>query len=270
MIGPAIAGLVIAAVGTGLCFVLNAVSFLAVLAALALVRDEELHPVEKDRRRDHRRRPRRAFAFAWADPQLRSILGVVTVVRPWASTSTCSSRCSPRTRSTSARGIRPPLGIVRPRRARRRAHDRDVPRGELASVLDRDGVVRRARAAAGAGSERYVAGCPPLRDRDLVHALHGERERARAARRARPPPRPAHRPLPLRVRRSRTGRRALRRLAGETSAERRSPSRSPGSRRSRRSVSRTRAPAPARAWGRRGAYRSRGAADRTAGYTRPE
>jgi len=33
VIGPAIAGLVIAAVGTGLCFVLNAVSFLAVLTA---------------------------------------------------------------------------------------------------------------------------------------------------------------------------------------------------------------------------------------------
>ena len=45
MIGPAIAGLVIAAVGTGLCFVLNAVSFLAVLTALAIVREEELRGV---------------------------------------------------------------------------------------------------------------------------------------------------------------------------------------------------------------------------------
>ena len=43
VIGPAIAGLLIAAVGTGLCFVLNAFSFLAVLAALALVRADELH-----------------------------------------------------------------------------------------------------------------------------------------------------------------------------------------------------------------------------------
>ena len=51
VIGPAIAGLVIAAVGTGLCFVLNAVSFLAVLTALAIVREEELLPVAKDRGR---------------------------------------------------------------------------------------------------------------------------------------------------------------------------------------------------------------------------
>ena len=47
VIGPAIAGLVIAAVGTGLCFVVNAVSFLAVLTALVLVREEELRTVEK-------------------------------------------------------------------------------------------------------------------------------------------------------------------------------------------------------------------------------
>ena len=49
IIGPAIAGLVIAAVGTGACFALNAVSFLAVLAALAFMRTEELHPVVRDR-----------------------------------------------------------------------------------------------------------------------------------------------------------------------------------------------------------------------------
>jgi MFS family permease len=48
VIGPAIAGLVIAAVGTGLCFVLNAISFLAVLTALLLVREEELRVVAKD------------------------------------------------------------------------------------------------------------------------------------------------------------------------------------------------------------------------------
>ena len=81
VIGPAIAGLVIAAVGTGLCFVVNAVSFLAVLTALALVRE--------GRAADGREGPvgpRRSTAcaersrYAWADPQLRLILAVVTVV----------------------------------------------------------------------------------------------------------------------------------------------------------------------------------------------
>jgi MFS family permease len=80
VIGPAIAGLVIAAVGTGLCFVLNAVSFLAVLTAIALLRDEELHAVEKDRGATVVDGLRRAFAHAWHDPQLRLVLGVVTVV----------------------------------------------------------------------------------------------------------------------------------------------------------------------------------------------
>ena len=80
VIGPAIAGLVIAAVGTGLCFVLNAVSFLAVLTALALVRQEELHPVAKDRSATIVAGLRSATSFAWNDPQLRLILTVVTVV----------------------------------------------------------------------------------------------------------------------------------------------------------------------------------------------
>jgi MFS family permease len=80
VIGPAIAGLVIAAVGTGVCFVLNAVSFLAVLTALAIVREEELHPVEKDRTATIVGGLRRAAGFAWRDPQLRLILTVVTVV----------------------------------------------------------------------------------------------------------------------------------------------------------------------------------------------
>lgn len=80
VIGPAIAGLVIAAVGTGLCFVLNAVSFLAVLTAIAIVRKDELHPVERDHTATLIGGIRRAAAYAWGDPQLRLILAVVTVV----------------------------------------------------------------------------------------------------------------------------------------------------------------------------------------------
>ena len=80
IIGPAIGGFVIAAAGTGACFVLNAVSFLAVLAALAAVRADELHPVERDRAAGFVAGTRTALAYAWNDPQLRLILGVVTIV----------------------------------------------------------------------------------------------------------------------------------------------------------------------------------------------
>ena len=49
IVGPAIAGIIIAANGVGLCFVVNAISFLAVLAALLAMRTDELHPVAGDR-----------------------------------------------------------------------------------------------------------------------------------------------------------------------------------------------------------------------------
>ena len=79
IVGPAIAGLIIAAAGTGVCFALNAVSFLAVLAALAAMRVDELHPVE----RSHAsvvRGTLEALAFALHDRQLRIVLAVVALV----------------------------------------------------------------------------------------------------------------------------------------------------------------------------------------------
>jgi MFS family permease len=80
VIGPAIAGVVIAAFGTGVCFVLNAFSFLAVLAALAILRPDELHAVERDRSARLVGGLRRALGFVRRDPQLRSLLAVVTIV----------------------------------------------------------------------------------------------------------------------------------------------------------------------------------------------
>ncbi len=47
MIGPAVAGVVIVAVGTGWVFVVNAVTFIAMLAALVLIRGSELVPRAK-------------------------------------------------------------------------------------------------------------------------------------------------------------------------------------------------------------------------------
>jgi MFS family permease len=80
VVGPAIAGVVIAVAGTGICFVLNAVSFLAVLTALALLRTEELHHVERDPTARLVEGTKRALTFAWHDPDLRLVLSVVTVV----------------------------------------------------------------------------------------------------------------------------------------------------------------------------------------------
>src|SRR5262245_2506688 len=47
VIGPALGGIVVATVGAGACFALNAASFLAVLASLFLLREDELYPLDR-------------------------------------------------------------------------------------------------------------------------------------------------------------------------------------------------------------------------------
>jgi len=80
VIGPAIAGVVIALVGTGLCFVVNAISFLSVLVSLRLMREEELHPVEKRPETRLVAGIREGFAWAYHAPVARVVLSVITVV----------------------------------------------------------------------------------------------------------------------------------------------------------------------------------------------
>jgi MFS family permease len=80
VVGPALAGLLIAAVGTGLCFVINAVSFLSVLVALRLMREDELYPVEKRPETRVVSGIREGLAWAWQSPIARVVLAVVTVV----------------------------------------------------------------------------------------------------------------------------------------------------------------------------------------------
>ena len=80
VIGPALAGFLIAAVGTGFCFVVNAVSFLAVLVALYVIREEELFPVEKRPETRIVAGIREGLAWAVRTPLARIVLGVVTVV----------------------------------------------------------------------------------------------------------------------------------------------------------------------------------------------
>ena len=48
VVGPAFGGFVIAAAGVGVCFALNAISFLAVLAVLLAMRPRELHPLARE------------------------------------------------------------------------------------------------------------------------------------------------------------------------------------------------------------------------------
>jgi MFS family permease len=81
VIGPALGGAVIAASGPGVCFLLNAVSFLAVLASLRLIRPAELFAL--NRGEEHPtfvRGMREAFAFLHRVPLAAVVLAVVLFV----------------------------------------------------------------------------------------------------------------------------------------------------------------------------------------------
>jgi MFS family permease len=81
IIGPGIAGLLIASVGVGACFLLNAFSFVAVLAALLLMDTNALHPVERPEERPTLLGGvREGLAYARSDGRVSLVLLLVLVV----------------------------------------------------------------------------------------------------------------------------------------------------------------------------------------------
>ena len=79
--GPALGGVLIAAAGAGVCFAVNAASYIAVLAGLMLMRPLEFHAVER------RERPRTLYAglkegisYARHDEQIWLMLSLVAVM----------------------------------------------------------------------------------------------------------------------------------------------------------------------------------------------
>jgi MFS family permease len=78
MIGPAVAGLLFAAVGPGWVFVLNGVSFGATIVALLVMRRSELHPLPRTRR--GRGQLRAGLAYARGNVQIMVMIVLVGVV----------------------------------------------------------------------------------------------------------------------------------------------------------------------------------------------
>jgi MFS family permease len=72
MIGPALAGVIIAAIGTGWAFLINGASFVAVLISLAFLRVAELRP----NARAHRSKGSftEGFRYVWGRPDLKAVL----------------------------------------------------------------------------------------------------------------------------------------------------------------------------------------------------
>lgn len=78
LVGPALAGVLIAAAGVGVTFVINAVSFLAVLGSLAAMDVAQLHPRPIAPRAPGQ--AREGLRYVWTHPELRVTLALVAVV----------------------------------------------------------------------------------------------------------------------------------------------------------------------------------------------
>jgi MFS family permease len=81
VVGPAIAGVLIAAFGVGICFAINTATFLAVLAGLLLMRESELFPIVRSAEPPTMMKGiREGLGWVRRSPELRLVLAIVTVV----------------------------------------------------------------------------------------------------------------------------------------------------------------------------------------------
>ena len=78
LIGPSVAGLVVAAAGEGVCFLINAVSFLAVIASLLAMKNIPQPPAAK--RSQVLTELRNGFAYAFGFVPIRSVLMLIALV----------------------------------------------------------------------------------------------------------------------------------------------------------------------------------------------
>ena len=78
VVGPAIAGVIIAQLGLAPCFIINGLSFAAVLACLAMMRGSEL--ARSPRVRAAKGQLREGFGYAWKTPIIRDVLIMMALV----------------------------------------------------------------------------------------------------------------------------------------------------------------------------------------------
>lgn len=78
LVGPSVAGILIAAVGEGMCFLINAVSYLAVLASLLMMHLRPFVPVKEERK--VWQSLREGFQYAFGFPPIRSIILLIALL----------------------------------------------------------------------------------------------------------------------------------------------------------------------------------------------
>jgi MFS family permease len=78
LIGPAVAGILVAVVGEGYCFLINAVSFMAVIAALLAMKVKKFHPVKSGN--NVLSEIKEGFRYAFGFTPIRSLLLLLGLV----------------------------------------------------------------------------------------------------------------------------------------------------------------------------------------------
>jgi MFS family permease len=82
IVGPAIAGVLIATIGVGPCFLVNAASYVAVLFALKAMRRSELRPAPRSTRAPGQ--VMEGLRYVWHTPRLRSTLLMMLIIGTFA------------------------------------------------------------------------------------------------------------------------------------------------------------------------------------------
>ncbi len=78
VVGPAVGGVIIATLGVGECFVINAASYVPVVLAMLLIRISELHPTPRAKRAP--RQLRAGFRYVAGEPTLRTTLVMLAII----------------------------------------------------------------------------------------------------------------------------------------------------------------------------------------------
>ncbi len=78
VVGPAIGGVIITLFGLGVCFFVNAASYVAVIVGLAMMRTKELHPSQTVERA--KGQIREGFRYVWRTPSLRNTLLAIALI----------------------------------------------------------------------------------------------------------------------------------------------------------------------------------------------
>ena len=214
ILGPAAAGIVYGIGGAGICFLVNAISFLAVLLGLFAMRTRDFFVLEEFERPSILRGTLEGLAYVRRQPRMLILLGLTVVLSTF-----CFN-----------------FNVTLPLLADHTLHASAVVYGVLSAVFGAGALVGALTAAAlGRASTKVMligslvftaselALAPvhgrdprrraPLLRRRRLRRLVGELEHLDAARRARPAARPDHRHLLLRVQRHRPDRRRAHRLA---------------------------------------------------------